>query len=115
MIDEAIEKRVDRLDERVEEAIKLMNAIYTDVKIIKTTCENRGSVCMERFVNIEKKVIRLETDIDGEADRSGFRTRVAKLEDKSQSKEKYLFLTIGALGTGVITLAFFFLEKIFTS
>jgi len=109
-----IEKRVDKMDEKIESAIQLMRDIYTDVKIIKNTCETRGLTCSDHFVNIEKKVLRIETDIDGGTKTDGMKVRVSKLESKDSSKEKLLFLVIGALGSGFFALCIFFLQSIFS-
>jgi hypothetical protein len=107
-----IEKRVDKMDERLEAALELMHIIYTDVKIIKSTCETRGATCSKHFIDIEEKVSKLETDIDGGSEAEGMRVRVSKLESRDSSKEKYLYLIIGALLSGGFALFLFLLQHL---
>lgn len=112
---QSLEKRVDRLDTKFENMLEMVNAINTNVKIIKNSCETRGAVCNEHFVNIEKKVLANQASLNGDTETDGIRTRISKLESKEKGKENLLYLVIGALLSGLFGLGIFFLQHLFSN
>lgn len=85
-----------RFDKNTGEIFTKLNKIHTDVEVIKTTCEQRSETCAKRVINLDKT-------IRGNSG-SGLLTRVKTLENQSSTKEKFVWLIVGVLGTGLVSL-----------
>jgi hypothetical protein len=86
----------DRIFEDIEKISNKLNELLLDVRVIKNTCKTRGTTCA-------KHVSDLDVTIRGNG-KNGLVTRVNSLEQKSGSREKFVFLIMGSLGVGVISL-----------
>lgn len=92
----AIDKRIETLFEKVEETNERVNAVHTDVKVIKNTCQQRGENCRQTVIQLDKTIKGNGVD--------GLLTRVSNLEKTSGRKEKFVYLIIGCLGTAFVSL-----------
>lgn len=97
---ETLHKRIDKLTEKFDkcngEVVAKLNNIFTSVEVIKKTCETRGKTCAEH-------VTELDTMMRGNG-KEGVLVRLGNLEQKSVGKEKFAYLTIGALFAGCFSL-----------
>ncbi len=91
---ERMDTMVQKFENSVKEIDEKLDNIRTDVTIIKQTCEMRGETCSKHVLELDK-IIR---------DRNGLLTRVSTVEQNSTGKEKFAWLTIGALVAGAISL-----------
>lgn len=96
---ETLHKRIDKMTDRFEkcngDVMEKLNAIQSDVNVIKTTCKSRGETCA-------KHVVELDKTVRGNG-KNGLATRVTSLEQRSTGKEKFAYLVIGILGTAAVS------------
>lgn len=79
-------------NEHCDIIVNKITEIHTEVKLIAQVCKSRGEV-----------VTHLEKTIRGNSN-PGLTSRVELLENTSNSKEKFGYLVIGCLGTGLVSL-----------
>jgi len=109
-----IERGIEELHKKFDSCTKIINGMGSDVEVIKNNCKSRADICGKQFQGMEENLLKLTTNMNGDINTNGIRTRISKLESNNTSKEKILYLFIGALISGIFALGIFFLKHIFS-
>jgi hypothetical protein len=104
---ETLHKRIDKITDHFDQVIIKLNAIQTDVSLIKNNCKTRGETC-------GRKVIDLDKTIRGNGNH-GLVTKVSALEQQNSGKEKFAYLIIGVLGTTLISVGVALISRLISS
>lgn len=103
-----LHQRIDNLTKKTEdfnkEVVKRLSELHTDVRVIRETCKYRGATCA---VHVEE----LDQMMRGNGG-PGVLTRLTTVEQKGHSKEKYAYLVIGALLSGLLSLTITLVSKL---
>lgn len=97
---------IDRLHERIDEVLtksgvmaEKLNALHTDVKVIKEAGRRRDVACITH----NRRTDELDVSMRGNG-KDGVLVRLRAVEQSGSGKEKFAFLVIGAFVSGIFAL-----------
>lgn len=98
-----IHARIDRLggkfDDCNHKVLESLSSVISDLKVLTKLFTEREKACKSHTIHTDE----LDTTLRGNG-KKGVLARLAAIEQKDDSKEKFAYLIIGALGSGVIAL-----------
>lgn len=95
-----VHKRIDTILDRLAE-------LHTDVKVIKEASSRRDAACLAH----NRRTDELDISLRGNG-KKGILVRLNVVEQRSSGKEKFAYLIIGALVTGLFSLGVILVVKL---
>jgi hypothetical protein len=91
-----IDKLSSEFDESKGDLSEKLNVLHGDIKVLLTTCKQRGQTCHHNLVQLDHTV----RGNGGE----GLVSRMNILENTKNDREKYSYLIIGCISTACVAL-----------
>ena len=102
-----LHERIDEVLEKFESVANKLIELHTDVKVIKEAGKRRDILCIAHNTRTDT----LDVSLRGNG-KEGVLARLSTVEQRGLGKERFAYLVIGALGSGLFTLGIVLIVKL---